>query len=371
MNHDELHDLLTRATDAIESPRLGSGALRAAGARRTGRRRSIVVSVGAALAVAAVVAAVTGPLASQRENGNPAAPSTDTAPTAGGLARWVAGLPEGDPPEVPYLKGMTLHLPDGSAVEIPGEDAAIVGITVKGPVVLVEDTRSGQFTSRYLVVHTTTGRHDEIPRSILGGYVQDEVTSPDGRLFIAGSNVIDLQNSNVVAVLPAHAAVLLSWTDAGVQYADKAGRQWLWEPRSEPWQLKEPTWFPSQLDPTEVGNKNDAVGLATSEGCTEVVHVYRGSQHDERWGRRCQGPAAVTMSPEGSWLLTRDLGVVDAVNMTTLPLATPTPGELPPDTGAYWTSDSVVLLALPWGVVRCDVITRDCERATDGLVALP
>ena len=122
----------------------------------------------------------------------------------------------------------------------------------------------------------------------------------------------------------------------------------------------------------DLGDENDAVGLTGSDRCTEVVHVFRGLDHDERWGRRCGGPAVVTMSPEGSWLLTGQLGLVDAARQLEVPLAPSTDvGDLPAETAAYCASDDVVLLALPTGVVRCDVIDRECERATSGPVELP
>ncbi len=293
--------------------------------------------------------------------------------TTPGLAGWVADLPDGDPPEVPYLEGMALHLPRGNAVDLPGDDAAIVGMTLKGPVVLVEDSSGAEFVSSYLSVDAESGEYSEIPQSLTERYVQDEVSSPDGRFFTSGDAVIDMLHTDVAARLPEDAAVLLSWTGAGIQYADDSGGQWLWEPGSQPWALEEDIWFPSQLDPVDVvdPDDDDAVGLVTTGRCTEVVHVYRGSTYEERWGRRCGGPGVLTMSPEGSWLLTRDLGVVDPVQETTRPLAPDASGELHADTDAYWLSESVVLLALPQGVVRCDVTAQQCERATHRPAGLP
>ena len=57
MTEDTLHDVLTRATDAIESPDLAGTALTAARQRRT-RHRAVLATVGSAIAVASVVAVI-------------------------------------------------------------------------------------------------------------------------------------------------------------------------------------------------------------------------------------------------------------------------------------------------------------------------
>lgn len=58
MNHDDLHDLLTRATDAIESPGLSRGAVSIA-AKRRNRRRGVLAVAGTTATVAMVLVGVT------------------------------------------------------------------------------------------------------------------------------------------------------------------------------------------------------------------------------------------------------------------------------------------------------------------------
>jgi hypothetical protein len=342
------------------------------GRREIRRRRSVWATGSATLAAAAVVSALT--LLPGTQATHPSDPPILDNPSGGtrtpGLAAWVEALPDGASPDVPFLDGMTLHQPNAAPVTMPGEDAVIVGLTVRGPVMLIEEISEGVFDSRYLVVDPDSGDYIEVPTGPASGRVQDEVSSPDGRYFAAGRQLVDMETLTRGATLPSDAAVLLSWTGAGLQYADAAGKEWLWEPGERPWPLDVHVWFPSRLDPVDVGDENDAVGLATTRRCTEVVHVYRGTAYAERWGRRCEGPDVVTASPEGTWLLTRNLGVVDTAQETIRDL-TKSQVTIPSDTPAYWVSDTTVLLALPPGVVRCDVITLACERATQSRAELP
>lgn len=141
---------------------------------------------------------------------------------------WAASLPTGDPPEVPYVVGTTLHLPDGERVRVEGEDVSVVGATERGTMLLVE-----WLGHVWVTPDGTTTVQPEVPWA----GVQDEVVSPDGRWFARGDAVVDLADGTVVATIPARAQVLTGWTAAGIElWGD--GRRWIWQPGDRPRRLR-------------------------------------------------------------------------------------------------------------------------------------
>lgn len=137
------------------------------------------------------------------------------------LAAWVRSLPEGEPPEAPYVVGTTLHLPGGVRVPVDGADVAIIGATPRGTMLLVEGTG-------YVWV-APDGTTSTQPRSRWAG-VQDAAVSPDGRWFARGREVVDLTDGSVVAAIPDGAAVILGWTRDGLVYDTRDGRTFVWQP---------------------------------------------------------------------------------------------------------------------------------------------
>lgn len=308
--HDGESDLPPRPDLAVSTTEVG---------RRTVRRRRGYAAAGVATVVIAVVAAWASVAVAPRvvEETLPGpAPATPQGSVAPG--EWVRSLPRGAAPRRTYLVGTVLHRPDGD-VRLDGyDDAGMVGDTVAGTVVLGEKVDRGPvaLASEYLLV-AWSGEITVIADGTFTG-AQEAVVSPDGRYFAHDRVVVDMSDLSVVEQIPVEAEVLIDWTGAGIRFW-AGSRQMLWQPGTTPRRAEE-------RDPSEFTRSPDGTRTIT---------------------RRLQ------LRPPGVWLAGG-------------PLSQPAP------VGAHattWEDDRNVLLTVASYVVRCDVQTGDCERAT-GLLPL-
>lgn len=130
----ELHDLLHRATDRVETPGLASDALAVAQRRRRSRRAGVVASTAALVVVAGV--AVAGWMADTADGPQPAPPVGTVAPTPLVL-QDVADLPDADPSVGPVLPAR-LDVPDlAPHVEDDPVGAAVLSVDDGADVLLL------------------------------------------------------------------------------------------------------------------------------------------------------------------------------------------------------------------------------------------
>ena len=363
--HDELHarsgaDPLPERV-LTDSLALGHRALR--------RRRR-----GALLAAAASLVVVSGLVAlGAQGQGDPPrpAPAPPTAtPTPGpdepdtvAPVAWANGLPLGAPPEVPYLAGTTVVLPDGTRVETGGSGAGVIGLTVAGLVLLVETETEHpySFSSRYALV-TDSGEVRDLPVSTLtADGAQEAVVSPDGELFTSGGEILDMRDLAVVGEVPEAADILISWTPAGIVYG-VGERSYVWSEGHEPQGLAQlPGTF---ANGTDVGLKGCHVVRLSTEGTTATLSEC------------IDGLRAV--SPSGRWALTDDLRLVDVATGASRYLAGSAVHPIPyAFDKVRWDGDQSLMFPVGALLVRCDTSTVTCERATDehelqdGRLALP
>jgi len=171
-------------------------------------------------------------------------PPPTPAPALPSAAAWFESLPRGAPPEVPYARGTTLHLPGGPRVPIDGTSVEILDATPRGTMLLVERDDPA-FDTDYVWVRPD-GSRSVLPDTLSHG-VQDAVVSPDGRLFAHGGEVVDLRDGTVVATIPREATILTGWVRGGVVYGGRR-TTYLWEPGEEPFELEHWTAFPNRTD---------------------------------------------------------------------------------------------------------------------------
>lgn len=130
----ELHDLLHRATDRVETPRLASDALAVAQRRRRSRRAGAVASTAAFVVVVGI--ALAGWMGDTTDGPRPAPPVGTVAPTPLDL-QHVADLPDAGPSVEPLLPAR-LDVPDlAPHVEDDPVDAAVLSVDDGADVLLL------------------------------------------------------------------------------------------------------------------------------------------------------------------------------------------------------------------------------------------
>lgn len=351
----------------------GSETLRRRHVRRT-------ASTGALVAVLVAGAGVAALWSKNADSAAPSGPPSTGLPTTREpripVAAWAEQLPLGAGPTVPYIVGTTLFRPDGESIDLTvaagsGDglrvaDAAIVGQTVAGLVLLVEDVGPGvALASRYVLVETDGDVVDMPVSTRTAGAAQEAVVSPDGRYFTNGGPVIDKQSGEVVAEMPEAAEYLHAWTPAGVLYSDHDSRFHLWDLGEAPVPVRSgnPGYFENGTD----------VGFRTHDGCTQVVRLVADGDVDPI-NEICL-PPLMTLSPTGSYGLTQDLRVVDTLTGVASRIEDQPLGEMYAHADKFWEDDHTVLMSVEGMsdgsgmLVRCDVRERSCERATDVLPA--
>jgi hypothetical protein len=323
------------------------------------RRRQAVTGTAAGLALVVGLVAATGRGGDDGPEPAPAITTPTTTPTptepaAVAPGAWANSLPAGAPPEVPYLAGTTVIQPDGTRVETGGTGVGVIGLTVAGLVLLVENEveEQGQpysFTSRYVLV-TNDGEVRDLPASTLvEDSAQGAVVSPDGTRFTSGAEILDVRDLSVVGQVPDAADVLVAWLPAGILYS--AGRRsYVWPEGGKPREVAAyPGVFPNG---TDVGIDDCGVVWLTTSVSTPLSEC----RDDLR-----------SVSPTGRWSLTNDLRLVEIATGDSRYLAGG-PVRPVPDANdkVHWDGDGTLLFPVGALLVRCDAATAMCERATDG-----
>lgn len=243
------------------------------GARARRRRRTGAAVAG--LALAAVLVPVLQGIGGNTSTVGPVAPrpSVSHTPHPGPVQQpgaWVARLPDGRPPLVPYLQGMTYHWSPS-----PGEDASYpvpdINTNVFGPVhggVMVGLTGvAGTFHPQFGIA-APDGRFLRLGE----GPAYGMAASPDGReVAVADSRareirVYDAATGAQLSSVSAMDARVLSWGPGGVYYETGVlsgnGRIWAWSPGS----VAGPRTADAALD-------RYGVGLTISLACTRLATV--------------------------------------------------------------------------------------------------
>jgi hypothetical protein len=362
MSRDVLEERLRQALRDGETSVMASADLAvvtAARGRGVLRRRRLIAAASLAGAVAVVLAVGAVLLPQRSPSGEPPATGSDDAPGSVQGDRWVMSLPTGASPRTAYVAGTTVYLP-GHVVRLRQYvDVTPIGEAVAGTVVLGRQT---EVSSEYLLIGS-----DGHSRAIAAGTANGATgaaVSPDGRYLAHGRDIMNVSTLSEVAHLPHDAVEVTGWTSAGVAYLDKDQREWLWEPGGQPWRLDHLVWFPG---PT-------SVGVRLSGECPRVVLVHSRDDLTES-ANRCAAADILTVSPDGRWLLTKDLQVIDARDGSTRWLAHgPLAGPTATSEGTVWEDDTHLLASVPVAgtssypgveaLVRCEVSTGVCERAT-------
>ncbi len=280
------------------------------GDRAVKRRRTRLGLCGAAGAAAVVVGVSVAATLTSSPGGDPApgestSPSADSSGSEGtsSLTAWGDGLPRGRAPEVAYLAGTTVYLPSGAVTQLEAEDAEIVGQTVAGLIVFVEDHNAdGVLTgSRFVRVHDDGTTFAMQTPTLVAGGAREALVAPEGRYFTNGHQVVDKSTGAVVAEVPDEAQVMEAWTSAGVLYTARSQQYYLWRPGEEPIAVRgNPGAY---VHGTDVGLREGR------SGCTEVVRIDTAGVV-RQLGSDCV-PDLLSISPDGSEAVTTDLRVVD------------------------------------------------------------
>lgn len=361
--HELLEDRLRQAlrdgeTALTAAPDLAEVSVARGRARVRRRNRLAVAAAAGGVAVVLGVGALVVPHGSSDDE--PPAHRGDGTTGAVPAATWVGTLSEGDPPGVAYVGGTTVHLRehvlpfgDEGYVEVDP-----VGQTVVGTVVL--GTRPDGSADAVLIAPDTT---TQVVATTPTGGVRGAAVSPDGRFLAADGRVLDLSTS-ATSRLPRDAVAVTGWIPSGVTYVDRHRREHVWLPGDQPWSLDRLVWFPGHT----------GAGIALSGRCPLVVTVD-GPGDVRESPRRCAAKDVLTVSPDGRWLVTKQLGVVDVADGSTRwlaggPLAEPAAMS----DGSTWSDDAHLVVAVPLpgpdpvdgrgALVRCDVTTGACDRAT-------
>ena len=374
MNVDEDFETVLRREFHLQEPRLEPAAglsrrIVAEGRRESRRRRTryaVSVGVGAVALVAAVSVNGLWPPApdTAKEPGVPATSGTARPAQKQALAEWAAALPRGASPGVAYLAGTTVHLPGGAVTELDVADAAIIGQTVAGLIVFVEenDAQGVLASTRFVLVQDDGTTADMRTSTAVEGAAYEALISPDGRYFTNGDQVIDKSSGAPVGEMPEAAEVLLSWTSKGIIYSARGQEDYyLWRPGDEPIALD---GFPGFFD---VGTD---IGVRRSGKCAEAVRIASTGEITPV-GAGCV-PGLFSVSPDGTTGITTDLRVVDLATAETAPLS-----DAPLESGSQfaevrWVDNDKVILSVPAGdassrLVRCLTAELRCESVTDPL----
>ncbi|RYC14242.1 hypothetical protein [Nocardioides zhouii] len=388
--------LSTAVQDTTVPPGLADGAV--AGGRRRRRRRAVA----GGLALAAVVVLATtvvqipgnGPLGRDGE-----VASGTSAELADGLA-WARGLPQGDPPALPFFgegglwsEGQ-MHDTLGEEVNYSYPPQEVVGgwLVVTGQ----DEERLG------LAVMAPDGSLRALPTgtSVEGLGDAGVVVSADGRRAAYGSWVVDLTTMQATAVphVPGSGADdagtrirMVGFTADGLVYEGASfdeglGATWLLrdDGTTVPVQPPEGSHI-SDADAADVAVRYDYVG--DTDTCV-TTYLLRGTAWEE-WRSDCMGQplgGAVGVSPAAEWLITDDLPRVWSIadgrwHRLDMPAGVARAQLDAQRGGAVWESDDSFLLPVAdrWTgptspepefvqhvqVVRCSLSTKTCERAGD------
>jgi hypothetical protein len=342
--------------------------------RRARRRRQRVTWIGAAVTAIAVIVGVSL-LPPVLTGSSTPSDGTASAPSNADPLEWARSLPEGAASRLDYLAGSVLQSGELS-VPVPGDfdQAEFIGSTSQGWLIFVEHwDKAGIPTQTSYGILTPDGQFEALPDDPYDGSPEVQVLSPSGELFATGGALINLQSRSVVGQVPDNARYASQWTAAGLEYlASPGGPSWLWNP-GEP---------PIQLGATLEGMAADGRRALTAPqgGCTEIVDVGAdGSLHTAY--RACAADEPISLSPGGTYALTRNFSVVD-VDQGTVEALTGVPDRVIQRGWAWWEDDTHLIVPAesppasrtadgaasgPRTVilVRCSIATAECARASE------
>jgi hypothetical protein len=282
MNHDDLHDLLTRATDAIESPGLATGVLPIVRKRRK-RRRGALAAAGATAAVAVVLVGVTV-TGEGKPQPAPKPPTTVSTPTPAPDPARGAVKPRWDPFTIvdAPLRDSVLpqHLePPASAPTVTDQamEAAVLAWPLEGRDLLLLGT-DGEWRS-------APGTADAVAEALSGGL---PALSPDGHQVamstISGIRVVDATNTGT----------LRSGLQRTIPWPAQISENWdippglLWLPDGQGWIVQhwQGTWVVEPdgeaYRPPFGGTYQNMSGLAVDDDNTLVERRWYEHDFDKR-----------------------------------------------------------------------------------------
>jgi hypothetical protein len=236
--------------------------------RRTGAAVAALALAAALVPVLQIVGGTTGsvgPLAPSvtRTPHNSTAPAPVRNPNA-----WIAGLPGGPPPAVPFVEGMTYHWSPrpslDAAYPIPDVNTNVFG-PVQGGVMVSLTGVAGTFHPQFGIA-SPTGQFLRLGR----GSAYGMAASPDGReVAVADTRahriqVYDAGTGTPLSSMSATDARVLSWGPGGVYYETGVlsgnGNIWVWSPGS----VAGPRTVAAALN-------RHGVGLSITISCTRLA----------------------------------------------------------------------------------------------------
>lgn len=339
---------------------------------RTARiRRRRTTWIGVAVATVVVAGASQVPLPRSDDNG---ADAPRPGPTMSQYPLdWAKSLPVGSPTELSYIAHGTLHSGD-LEVPLPGDDSGLYGENRDGWLVAVEyhNDRGIPVDGAHGVV-SANGKFERLPPDPYDGAVQVEALSPDGRLFAEGRALIDVDSRTIVGQLPDNAFYSSEWIDAGLLYHDRTENPsyWLWNPGGAPIRLDaDLRWEVTTSGRTRV----------TTNGCAQLVQLQADGSLTPIHPA-CIEHRPLSLSPGGTYLLTRDFHVITTADGSVEPFPG-IPEEVVRRGWIWWEDEDHFIVSAegtdstrgsmgdPVGplhaiLVRCSISTRECERASD------
>jgi hypothetical protein len=338
---------------------------------RATRRRQLLIGVGAALVVVALVAWQAPPV--DRRGSTPPTTHSDGLLIVDAFA-WAQSLPRGAEADAAYIEWHTLvngtervdlgrsargwlvgPLPGGWLAALANQDVS----PGEGP-------RYGYLRPDGSFLPYEYQPPSDGPATRVGG----EAVSPDGSMVAYGGAVVEtgLPRSpggfvqadvgHKVASLPAGAAVVFDWTSAGLVYRDMHGRYWLWSPGAESVRLPYDDVVPTGFGYTRDGDCFDISRISATADAATYQICGKGEPLTVSTGRRA-------LMSDGE-LVNLEAGV----DFLTLPV-----GVMPEQLQLFWESDDSILVVVHESVplnpmtvlVRCEVTAGLCERASDPL----
>ena len=357
--------------------------------RTARKRRRRATWIGVAVAIFAVIAgAALAPLSRSEDHG---ADAPKPHPTASQYPLdWAKSLPVGPPTELSYIAQGTLHSGDleipfpgwnrAGPGGFPAIDLQLYGKTRDGWLVGVEHyDHTGMPVKVSYGVLSATGSFERLPADPYDGEVQVEALSPDGRLFAQGGALIDVDSRTIVGRVPGNADYATEWTDAGLLY-----NGWPTANNRVPspsYRLWNPGSAPIELDANlrwEV--TASARTWLTTNGCTHLVQLHADGSLT-RVLPTCIEGRPLSLSPSGTYVLTRDFNVISTEAGSAEPFAG-LPEEIVRRGWVWWEDDDHFIVSAegtdstrgamgdPGGprhaiLVRCSVSTHECERASN------
>ena len=317
--------------------------------RRSSRVRGILLPVASAVAACAVVGTVVlvrGALTNE----------ASSVPSATGQSSPidVTSLPQGAPTTLGYIDGVTLHTGD-QEIALPGDDAGIQGALPDGWLVIVERGDASTLSSEYVLV-SSRGDLSPLPAPSRSGY--GAAVSPDGASLVYGGTILDAESLRELGALPQGSAQVAGWNQFGIYVGQANGTDVVADDGS----------MVTSLDAgvSAVAGDSKRVLINGRDNCVTVVEQSGQPMTELLTG--CGPEAPQSISPNGEWVLTRDLTLRSVEGGQAFEL-----GIAPSSAFAWaagWEGDSSVVLSVSLNdegtqqqLVRCAVSTGSCELA--------